>query len=313
MAGAGGRIKGRAASSRVRTVPRRHLPTTHLQIEDLLVAQGADVGEVEGGCAAEVAQLVRRQGAGGQVGRAATPLLLLPHARAAEALLAVVEAAEGRGGSRAELCVRCRLLGVVELVSYFILLLTRRRPQAVAGHEVRLVLAGEIRDVFPLVARTAAMQDGARISFRMGARVRVAGEGPRRPVLCRRGPVGLLGKGCRRRLMLQLAGSPEATLVAWPRRRGACVGPAGEEAVLAGLVPLRGVGLRGGSGGVLLAVLVKAPRGGRSSGGGGAPLVETHHHGLLTGGRSHDASERVHDDGVGGLGLHGPQAAPWRG
>lgn len=107
-----------------KTVPRRHLKTTHLQIEGLLVAQGTDVREVERGRAAEVAQLVRRQAAGRQVGHAAAPLVLLPHVRAAEALLAVVGAAEGGGGGRAELCVRCRLFGVVELVSYFILLLT---------------------------------------------------------------------------------------------------------------------------------------------------------------------------------------------
>jgi len=286
--------------------PSRRLEATHLQIEDLLVAQGADVGEVEGGRGAEVARLEGRQGAGGQVGRAAAPLLLLPHARAAEALLAVVEAAEGGGGGRAELCVRCRLFGVVELVSDFILLLARWRPQAVAGHEVRLVLAGEIRDIFPLVACTAAMQDRTGISFRMGAGVRVAGEGPPRR------PVPLLGEGgCR--LVLQLAGSAEGALVARPRHRGGRgMGPAGEEAVLAGLLPLRGVALRGG-GSVLLAVLVKAPYGGGGSRGGGTRLVETDHHGLLARGRSHDASKGAHDDGIGGLGLDGPQAGPRRG
>lgn len=87
------------------------------------------------------------------------------------------------------------------------------------------------------------------------------------------------------------------------------MGPASEEAMLAGLVPLRGVRLRGGSGGILLAVLIKAPCSSRSTGGGGTRLAETHHHRLLAGGRSHDASKGTHDDGIGGLGLDGPQAA----
>lgn len=91
------------------------------------------------------------------------------------------------------------------------------------------------------------------------------------------------------------------------------MGPAGEEAMLAGLVPLRGVRLRGGSSGVLLVVLVKASHGSSSGGGGGTCLVETHHHGLLARGGSHDASEGTHDDGVGGLALDRPQATPWRG
>lgn len=80
--------------------------------------------------------------------------------------------------------------------------------------------------------------------------------------------------------------------------------------MLARRIPLRGVGLWGGD--ILLVVLVKPPC---CCGGGsrGSRLVETHDHRLLARGGSHNASKGIHDDGVGGLSLHGPQATPRRG
>lgn len=107
----------------VRAMPLYAIKTTHLQIKDLLVAEGTDVGEVEGGHAVEVVQLVGLQRPHGQLGCAGAQLLILPHPGAAEALLAIVEPAERRGRGRAKLCVRCRFFGVVQLVSYFIRLL----------------------------------------------------------------------------------------------------------------------------------------------------------------------------------------------
>lgn len=83
-------------------------------------------------------------------------------------------------------------------------------------------MAGEIRDIFPLVACTSAMQDGAGISLWMSTGVRVAGEG-------RRCPKGLLLEP-RWRFVLQRASSTEGRLVVSPCCRG--------EAMLARRIPL---------------------------------------------------------------------------